>query len=671
MGKKEIKQNILKSAPVIENKEILSQKIQRLELINFDFKVKTVLILIFLSYLLLSFSKIHTSSVAFWDVMFGINEPKSLIWGRPQPVRQDEWMLGAPGSIDLTKGKVENDDRSKFKLSDIKLLIQPQDWALKLLPSNEVERRFAFKWNFTIFLFFASCFLFFLLLTKNNFCLSLFGAVFIFLSGAVQWWSYWIAGWMMWMGVIFISSTYLLLSKNRVTLIFAGWIFLMSCYNFVAGLYPSWQVPVAYLLISIFVGFMLDNKNYNIVLKGLKAKIPVFSIIAAIFIFLLYNFYDSVKDYADIILKTVYPGRRISNGGDLAPGKLFSEYFGVFMNERRNPEVWLNICEASSFIMFFPIVFYSMLMDYILTKKIDWVLVALSVYVIILLIWILIGFPPSLSSVTLMTMSPPYRTLPILGLANVILLIAFLARRDNNQAFTFSKKEAVLLIPIVLGFFYFVTANINNVTGNFFNTQQILIVVTSMTAVFVLIRYSFYKYAMIGIVLLLMGLNIKNLKVNPITSGLSAILKNPLVRAAGEIKRQDLTARWAVFGNQKFSNLLKPHQIDVINGIHPVPNFEDMKVLDPTGKDVNIYNRYAHINLYYHKDGGDQVYFQLNENKTVNDNYTIIINPCSEKLKQLKVKYTVFTYPPTQEEILCMILVKNLGELTIYKRNDL
>ena len=641
------------------------------DLIIFNGKVKITLILIFLSYLILSFAKIHTSSVAFWDVMFGINEPKSLIWGRPQPVRQDEWMLSAPSSINLTKGKGKSNKGSELQLTDIKLIIQPQEWASKLLPSNELKRKFAFKWNFTIFLFFASCFLFLLLLTKNNFGLSLFGTFFIFLSGAVQWWSYQIAFWVMCMGLIFISSVYLLLSRNRLNLIISGWIFLMSSFIFVAGLYPAWQVPVAFLLIFIFVGFILDNKNYNFVLKGLKSKVPVFSVIAAIFILLLYNYYDSVKDYAEIMLKTVYPGRRISNGGDLAGGKLFSEYFGVFMSERSTPEVWLNICEASSFIMFFPIVFYAMLIDYLRTKKIDWILIALSFYVIILLVWLLIGFPNFLSSITMMTMSPPYRTLPILGLANVILLIAFLARRDNNQTFNFSRKEAGILILVVLSFFYLVTANINQVTGNFFNTTQVLTVIILMTVLFLLIRYSYYKFALFGVVLILMGFNIKNIKVNPLTSGLSAIIKNPLVRAAGEIKTDDPTARWAVFGNQKFSNLLKPHQIDVINGIHPVPNFEDMKILDPTGKDINIYNRYAHINLYYHKDGGDNVYFQLNENKTVNDNYTIIIHPCSEKLKQLKVKYTVFTYPPTQEEIMCMTLVKNLGELTIYKRNDL
>ena len=112
------------------------------DLIIFNGKVKITLILIFLSYLILSFAKIHTSSVAFWDVMFGINEPKSLIWGRPQPVRQDEWMLSAPSSINLTKGKGKSNKGSELQLTDIKLIIQPQEWASKLLPSNGKKIRF-------------------------------------------------------------------------------------------------------------------------------------------------------------------------------------------------------------------------------------------------------------------------------------------------------------------------------------------------------------------------------------------------------------------------------------------------------------------------------------------------------------------------------------------------
>ena len=114
-----------------------------------------------------------------------------------------------------------------------------------------------------------------------------------------------------------------------------------------------------------------------------------------------------------------------------------------------------------------------------------------------------------------------------------------------------------------------------------------------------------------------------------------------------DIYKKDPAARWAVFGNQKISNLLKANGLNLFNGVKVVPALKEMSILDPTAKYKDIYNRYAHINLYYHKDVGDDVYFQLNENETVNDNYTIIIDPCSEKLVQLGVKYILFNQKQT------------------------
>ncbi|MBK8519183.1 MAG: hypothetical protein IPL55_23725 [Saprospiraceae bacterium] len=74
-------------------------------LILFSGKVKIFLISMFLLYILMSFFKLHTSSIAMWDIMFGIKEPKSLIYGKPQGVRQDEWMVSSPVGLNL--GNIE------------------------------------------------------------------------------------------------------------------------------------------------------------------------------------------------------------------------------------------------------------------------------------------------------------------------------------------------------------------------------------------------------------------------------------------------------------------------------------------------------------------------------------------------------------------------------------
>ncbi|MGB4958021.1 MAG: hypothetical protein WBO36_01030 [Saprospiraceae bacterium] len=674
MKKKFKSQQTNKSTPIVEH---VSESITLEEspLIVFDNKVKIFLISMFLLYILASCFKLHTSSVAMWDIVFGIKEPKSLIWGKPQGVRQDEWMVGTPvglniGNIKTDAGTKVNTDQP-FSLSDLKLILYPQSWSAKVLSFGDVGRSFAFNWNFTIFFSIISSFLFFMLLTRNQFWLSLFGAFFIFSSSAVQWWSYSIAGLMILVNFIFISIAYLLYSKDKKAIIFWAWVLLVAANTFVTGhMYPAWQVPLVYILMAVLVGYILSSgipKFQN----SFKFKAIVAGITGAAFLFFLFQYYEQIKGTVEIMLNTAYPGKRVATGGDLKGGKLFSEFYGMYMNGATYPKNWLNICEVSSFIMFFPMVYYGIVMDYLKTKKIDWVLILLSGIVFVFLIWVVIGFPSFLSRISLMFFSPSYRTLPMLGLANCILLIAYLGRRSGETPEHFSWKEFGVLALVTFVFLKLVSANINTETQSFFTSRQVGIVTLLMTIVYLLIRYSNYKYMTLILSMILLGVNFNNLKIHPLTQGLSAVLDNPLVKVSADIEAKDRGARWAIYGNQMMSNLLKANGINLINGQKAIPPLDDMKILDPSGKDNFVYNRYAHINMVYQPGYEDGIYFQLHENETVNDNYSIVIHPCNPKLKQLGLKYVLFTYVPTPDEVKCMSMMSDMGSLFIYRRNDM
>jgi hypothetical protein len=141
-----------------------------------------------------------------------------------------------------------------------------------------------------------------------------------------------------------------------------------------------------------------------------------------------------------------------------------------------------------------------------------------------------------------------------------------------------------------------------------------------------------------------------------------------LVLATAEIKQQEPFARWAVFGEQHMSNLLKVNGINVFNGVKVVPLLKDMAVLDPGGKHNFVYNRYAHIHMVSMMDMKDGIRFKLSENRVVNVEYSIFIDPCSPRLQQLGVKYFLFTYKPQPLEIRCMTPVKETSGMSIYNR---
>ena len=650
-------------------------------LVRFDRKTRVFLLVLLTAYFALSLLKIHTSSIANWDVMFGKPVPESVLLGKPRSIRADEWMVSSPNVLSqyALGMPVRNDTLGGqttpvvwgLPVKDVSTILRPFLWPYFIF---DVERAFAFAWNFKIFIFLISTFLTLMILTENNFLLSVCGSFFIFLSGGVQWWSYSIADYMLYLNGIFVSLIYILYSKQRWALFVAGFCLLISACGFIFNLYPPFQIPLAYLYLFIFAGFLLKQKDFLIIRQHAAIKSGIVIVVLLIFTIFAYHYYGLVKDTYTIMLNTVYPGRRFSTGGDLVGGKLFAEFFGVFMSEKHFPRQWLNICEASGFFMFFPIVFYCIVYDYIKSKTIDPVLVALSLYVVAGLAYVLTGFPTLLSKATLISMSPAKRFLPILGAANCILLVCYVAKK--RAANRFSSIEFGILAVGVIAFATITDLHINNTIKNFFTWGEITTVTIIVSIVYLLVRYKDYRFATPALYVLLMTIAVSNATVNPVTIGLSSILDHPLVKITREIHKQDPQARWALFGDTRITNLLKTNGISLLNCVKFVPSYGDMGVLDPTGAYYSAYNRYAWIAMYTYIDGKDGLTIGSNSEDTC----TISMDPCSPRLKELGVKYIVFTKPPTAPatatftpkpaEVRCMTKVAETSGIFVYKRND-
>jgi hypothetical protein len=653
-------------------------------LIVFDRKTKLFLLILLTTYLALSLLKVHTSSIANWDIMFGKPASQSVLLGTPKFIRMDEWMVISPAILSqyALGMPLRNDTLGGgttpviwgFPVKDVSTILRPVLWSYFIF---DVERAFAFAWNFNIFAFLISTFLTLMLLTRNSFSVSVCGTFFFFFSGAVQWWSYSIADYMLYLNGIFISLIYILYSKKRWPLILAGITLLLSACGFFFNLYPPFQVPLAHLYLFIFAGYLLTQKDFLTIKQDVLAKTIVVIVVVLIFTLFAYHYYLLVRNTYAIMLNTLYPGRRFSRGGDLLSGKLFVEFFGVFMSDKHFPRQWGNICETSGFFMFFPIVFYCIVYDYVKNKTIDPVLVALSVYVVAGLTYLLIGFPTLLSKVTLISMSPAKRFLPILGAANCILLVCYVAKK--RAANRFSWIEFGILAVGVIAFATIAGLHINNATKNFFTWGEITTVTIIVSIVYLLVRYKDYRFATPALCVLLMTIAVSNATVNPVTIGLSSILDNPLVTITRQIHKQDPQARWALFGDTRITNLLKANGISFLNGVKLIPVFDDMRVLDPKGDYYSAYNRYAWITMYPYIDGKDTVTMGFK----YEDAYYISMDPCSPRLKELAVKYFVFTKPDTKtttatsatftpkaDEVRCMTKVAETSGIFVYKRND-
>ena len=645
-------------------------------LILFDFKTKLFLFSLLALYFILSLFKVHTSSIGNWDIVSGKPEVETVIAGTPRYIRLDEWMVATPAVIGQYNAGMPLSNPADgagnvpviygFPIKDISSVLRPAQWSYFIF---DVERAFSFSWNFGIFFFLISTFLLFMLLTKNNFWVSVTAAIFIFLSSAVQWWTYLIASEMMYLNGIFISVVYLLYSKKTSAYIISGVILLFSISGIFFNLYPPFQIPLIYLYLLLFIGFVIQRKSFDVIKNNLLAKGLVLFGVILVFGVLAYHYYAIARDTYSLVLNTVYPGRRFSTGGDLVKGKLFSEFFRFYMSDTNAPTQWINICEASNFIMFFPIVFYVMALRYIKFKSIDPVLICLSIFVLIGLIYVLAGFPSFLSKASLLSMSPASRALPILGAGNAVLLFYFLGNKEADQKERFTWIEFGILTVAVFVLIRTICTNIVEATDNFFTTQQLTTATLLMAASYILIRYKNFRFITPIVCVFLILLNISNAAVHPVSSGLSSLLEHPLVEKTKEIFKKDPGARWVVFGSQQlegsnWANLLKTNGINVFNGVKWIPSLRDMAVLD--NRADSIYNRYAHIDMHLFIGGRDTVVFQA----LGPDGYAIHMDPCSPRLPKLGIKYFVFTYKPQPAETRCMMSVDSSSHFFIYKRND-
>jgi hypothetical protein len=434
------------------------------------------------------------------------------------------------------------------------------------------------------------------------------------------------------------------------------------------NLYPPFQIPLIYLYGLILVGFIVKQKQFITLKENLLAKVLVLGGVLIVFAISAYHYYSIAKDTYSLVLNTVYPGRRFSTGGDLIKGKFFSEFFGMYLSDSSMPTQWINVCEESNFIMFFPIVFYVIAARYIKYKKADPLMIALSIFVLIGSIYVLAGFPSFLSKASLLSMSPSSRALPILGAGNAILLFVFLGNKVGDEQEKFTWMEFGILAVATFLFIKTICGNMTEATDNFFSTEQITTATLLMVVAYLLVRYKGFRFMTPLACLFLIGLNVANAKVHPITLGLSSVLEHPLVERTKSLYEKDPKARWVVFGSQQlegsnWANLLKVNGINVFNGVKWIPPLKEMAVLD--SKVDSIYNRYAHIDMHTFIDGRDTLVFQ----SLGPDGYAIHMDPCSPRLAKLGIKYFVFTYRPAAGEVRCMSPVDTSG-LFIYKRKD-
>ncbi|MBC3783782.1 DUF7657 domain-containing protein [Spirosoma utsteinense] len=644
------------------------------ELIHFDKKLKWFIGICFGLFLIVTLAKIHPISLAMWNELLpdGSNPKRGLISGQPRRIRMDDYAVGTPWilsqankgfpTINETIGG-ENTPILVTPTHHFSEIFRPDHWGFFFLP---IEQAYAWLYNLRAFMSIVGAVLMLLLLTRNNFWLSIVGSIWLFYSSGTVSWSFIPAPLIAATSLIFVATVYLLYGKSPKQVLGASLALAWLLMVYALILYPPYQVPLGYVLLFLLIGYFINNWDVKRLFSDWPVKLGGGILSLVILGVAFWLFYIDVKPTLDAIMNTVYPGKRSELGGTGFVANWFSEYFRWQVDDTRFPSGWLNHCELSHYVTFAPIIIPCAITAFAINRKIDWTVLLLSVFVIVGYVWIEVGFPEWLAKMTLLNMSPTRRTQIPFGIGNVLLTILYLHYLTTIEIKS-NKLYTGIGLAVVLGFMIY-AANLNvEDSAGFFKLNQLFMPILFFTGLGSLLLFTWqpaYRNVLFGVGILLFQL--PNLKLNPVSKGMTPITEHALYVAVQNIHNQEPAAKWAVFGSQFVSYMVTATGVDLLSGVKYVPPRNTFKVLDPAMKRDSAYNRYAHTVYNSYIDGKDSVIVQ----NTYEDAYVVAMDPCSPRFKKLNVKYIVFDKQPQPVETRCMKLVTTLGTIQIYRIND-
>jgi len=647
------------------------------ELIRFDKKTKMFIGICSFLFVFFVVFKLHNSSVSYWNSQMpdGSGDRKGIVVGDPLPIRSDEWLVTTPFTLSQEKNHypVTNESLGYGKIPlvmglpahHLLSIIKPSLWGYYFLDN---ERAFAWQWNFKIFPFLIVAFLFLMLFTRNNFLASVVYSCWLYLSSSIQWWSINTEIFTYGLATI-IAFLYILYSNKTRLIIINGVVLLLAAYSYAMILYPPYQIPFAYFLMALLVGFLISRKEFKNLLDKKWLKLAVLGGSGLCLILLMLYFFKECKETISVMTQTVYPGQRSEVGGDITFLSMFHDNYSWWLTSKSWPTEWSNSCELSSYVMLWPIVVILLLYSFARTRKFDPMMMVLLLFIGVMYVWLIWGFPEWLAKLTMFKTSPSKRTMYIFGFANVVFTMLYVGRIQKPVVQNPGQQKMAIHFALILGAVLLINYLVNKRTTDAYFTKpqifnaSVFIAVLNWLILYFAERKIFQQLFYAVILLFVAG----NLFINPLSKGLSPIIDNEIYKTVSQIEAEDPHQGWIVFGHMFAPNYLKAAGIKCYNGVQFAPRIDKLKILDPDGSRSSIYNRYAHIMALPFIEGKDSVDFVLQQN----DYYHLKMNPCSPRLKQMGIKYVMFAYRPPDAEVQNMSLVREVLGFFIYKRNDL
>jgi hypothetical protein len=586
---------------------------------------------------------VHGFSISAWHSFLDGSPPKEVVLGAPRLIRSDDWVVHLPLAFaqaahhppfPLVNTLIGS---GQSALLPIELpvwhplaLFRPTLWGFFL--GNDAGM--AWMWWSRVLGLAALWFAVLRVVSRGRRDLAAAGVAILLASPLFQFWSFNAAPHVAALGATVLATLSLLRATRPAAIWTSGAALGAAGAWFALATYPPYQVTLAWLYPVLVLGVWLEDPDRGAVRRHGGTRLLAMAVAGLFVLGVLGVFFLEARDAIETMRGTVYPGLRTSSGGDRPLWTLVTANFatGWWASSGWGPLV--NVSEAASPWLLAPMPTLLWLLRAARERShLDRLALLLLVYQAVLVVYAVLGFPEWLAGATGWSFVPGARCLIGIGLADVALLLRWLACAP--PAIGTERWLALGLTGVWAGLLGLLSIPLAQTlpearTGVLFalaaaNGVLVFLALTSRRrslAPWLLAAASFATTAWF----------------NPLVIGGSTYLTdNPLSQRILEIDQKTPgRSTWVTFGIQAEANLFRAIGVRSVNGLQPVPQLSLWERVDPEGRGRVIYNRYA--NVVFAVGWPSEPVFR----RCSRDCVVVYINPTSPALRELGVTHALF-----------------------------
>lgn len=539
-------------------------------------------------------AKANMSSLGMWETIVQTkSESTYLLAGEPRPVRSDEWLVVTPWiAAQCTAGfPVVNPN---IGLNGQNMLItgapvlhpialfQPLNWGYFLFG---FERGLSWYWFGGFAILLLGSFELFRIISGGRTKLSLLFSFVIVISAPVQWWSG-----LFWIGFFqFGIAGFIRYFRSDALSRRLGWgvVTVGGFGAFGLSLYPPFVIPAIYLAFTIITVATAHEKLYKRLRPMDALLIPG---LLAVLATAAYLFLRDIGEPLAVMGQTVYPGKRISHGGDIS----FS-YLGYFLT---NPFIAWRLppmLNQSEVAMFLPLAVPAAAYTIGRRARNPYLLPILG-YVGVAYFYCFIGIPGIVARATLLSMAPGSRVFLVAGLGGMYAAAAALADMSAAGGAGTGPIRPARWARMILGAAIFGALILLGLSEPYRTYGAGFSLVAA-------IGYGLLALSLISgwrnpaVALLFACALFSGWSANPVGLGGAPLTQNDIAKKIRAIESRDPTALWLATDGAPMAILAQANGAHAVGGISYYPDLPLWRGLDPEGMYSEVYNRYAHVNI--------------------------------------------------------------------------